>query len=347
MKWMNRLLLDKEARLFDTKEFLIKTFVAVLLGSLVGGFVPYVAKDMISLLFGMILTIEPVNLTGVRSGLKQVEATVIGALITGLLLALFGSFGLGGYAPWVVALAVTATLYVSLVIDWRNFSVVAVFTAIYMTQYVQFDSNGQPSEIRTFMLRISALLTGVAIAFFVNWIFSVFGYRHMLEKRVYHIMDDLTGKMKRISLMTEQGDFQEAGDIMRSFPGTFNNVDWIYGTALDLEKDPSVKRGQLKQVKLEKIMKMTNLLREIGHITYDICYRISKGDHHYREEAFTENFKKSLHHMEMLMEKLDLIIHNQRASGEIALAAPHEEEEALAQIRENIIHMDELLKHYA
>lgn len=340
MKIINVLLLDKEARLFDTKEFLIKVFVAVVLGFIVGELIPYVSGDMISLLFGMILTIEPVNMTGIRAGLKQVEATIIGAAITGIVLAVFG------YSMWTAALSICATLYVSLLIDWRNYSVVAMFTAIYMNTFIQLNADGSNSQIETFKLRIAALMTGVAIAFIVNWLFSVFGYRHMLEKRVYHILDQLSQKMQVISEMIKTGSYEKATEIMRSFPGLFNNVDWIYGTAVDLEKDPSVKRGQNKQVKLEKIMKMTGLSREMIHINYDVCYRISKGDHHFSEAEFLEAYDRTIQKIELLKGKLDLIIKNQPVNGEIVLMDQESRESNIKEINENIGFIDGLLNHY-
>ncbi len=202
---------------------------------------------MISLLFGMILTLDPVNLTGIRNGFKQVEATIIGAVVTGLILALLG------YTPWSAAIAVTVTLYISLLINWREFSVVAVFTSIYMTQYVQIDALGNPSEIETFKLRIAALLTGVVIALIVNLLFSVFGYRHMLEKRIYHLMNDLTGKMRTVKEMLQTDSYEAIGEVMGgSYPSLFNNIDWINGTIMDFRKDPFVKRGKMKQIRLEK-----------------------------------------------------------------------------------------------
>lgn len=340
MKLLNGLLLDKEARLFDTKEFLIKVFVAVVFGFIVGEAIPYVSGDMISLLFGMILTIEPVNMTGIRAGLKQVEATIIGAAITGIVLALFG------YSMWTAALSICATLYVSLLIDWRNYSVVAMFTAIYMNTFIQVNADGSNSQIETFKLRIAALMTGVAIAFVINWLFSVFGYRHMLEKRVYHILDQLRQKMTLIAEMIQSGSFEKSTEIMRSFPGLFNNVDWIFGTAVDLEKDPSVKRGQHKQVKLEKIMKMTGLSREMIHINYDVCYRISKGDHHFSQVEFMEAYGRSINKIDLIMEKLDLIIKNQKVSGEIALADQDSHESVIREMNENIGYIDGLLNHY-
>lgn len=341
MKILNLLLLDKEARLFDTKEFIIKSFVAVVIGYTVGHMIPYISKDMISLLFGMMLTLEPVNMTGIRSGLKQVEATVIGALITGVILAIFG------YSAWTAALTVSATLYVSLKIDWRNYSVVAMFTSIYMNTYVQTNAAGIPSEFETFKLRIAALMTGVLIAFLVNWIFSVFGYRHMLEKRVFHILDDLSQKMTSIGSMLETGKFEEAKDIMRSFPGLINNVDWIYGTALDLEKDPSVKRGEKKRIKIEKVMKITGLSREMIHLCYDLCYKVSKGDHHYGDPVYREDFNYSLEKLELIKYKLQLIIDNKQVVGEVAFKSDAGSESALNQINENIGHIDTLLTNYS
>lgn len=340
MKLLNLILLDKEARLFDTKEFLIKTFIAVLLGSLVGRAIPYVAQDMISLLFGMLLTLEPVNRTGIRTGLKQVEATTIGALITGILLAVLG------YSPWTAALSITATLYVSLLIDWRNFSVVAVFTAIYMNSFIQTDAAGRPSELRTYLLRMAALITGVLIAFFVNWLFSVFGYKHMLEKRVYHILEDLHHKMEEISQMIHKGSFEDARAIMRSFPGLFNNVDWIFATAADLEKDPLVKRAESKKVKLEKIMKMTGLVREMTHVNYDICYRVSKGDHHFKDETYIYAYDVTIEKLEGLMGNLDAIIHNKRDNPKKLLKANSWASRSLNHLEENAQQINHLLAHY-
>lgn len=350
MNILKALWLNKEARLFDTKEFLLKTFVAVLLGSFVGRTVPYVSKDMISVLFGMMLTLDPVNLTGLRNGFKQVEATVIGAVITGLILwsVGFGTIvnGVFGYSIWAVALAVTATLYVSLLIDWRNFSVVAVFTSIYMTQYVQFDAVGNPSEIETFKLRIAALLTGVVIAFLVNLLFSVFGYRHMLEKRIYHLLDDLSGKMEQIKTMIESGNYEETQNLMASFPSLFNNTDWINGTIVDFRNDPIVKRGRVKKVKLEKIQKMASMIREMTHVNYDICYRLSKGSHEYKEPEFYQAYNRTLTKMSILMENLDAIIKNQKGHGVLPDNEPEVSAYELEQLNESIEHIFALLKHY-
>ena len=148
-------MLKKEARLFDAKEFIIKTFLAVLIGYILGNSVEYLNKDMISLLFGMMLTLEPVNITGIRNGFEQIKASFIGAIVTGVIVSFLG------INPLTTAISVACTVYVCILINWKQMSVVAVFTSIYMTQYVQIDSLGNPSQLLTLKLRLSALLTGV------------------------------------------------------------------------------------------------------------------------------------------------------------------------------------------
>jgi uncharacterized membrane protein YgaE (UPF0421/DUF939 family) len=340
MKLINYILINKEARLFDTKEFLLKTFIAVLIGYVVGMKIPFLSRDMISLLFGMMLTIEPVNMTGIKSGLKQVEATIVGAMITGIILALFG------YNPWTAAMAVTATLYVSLVIDWRSFSVVAVFTSIYMTQYVQLDALGQPSEIETFKLRMAALLTGVAIAFIVNFIFSLLGYKHMLEKRVYHLLDSLSFKMEAISMMVHQQRFEDASELMTNFTDLLNNTRWIVTTIHDFKRDPIVKRGAKNRDRLEKISKMTDLIREMNHLSYDMCYRITKNDPFSQADGFATSFRETITSLSLLKEKLNGIIRNQAIASTVKPLKSVALDPTLRQLDDNIAVLDDLLSQY-
>lgn len=339
MKFLNYILINKEARLFDTMEFLLKTFIAVLLGYVLGMKIPFLSRDMISLLFGMMLTIEPVNMTGIKSGLKQVEATIIGAIITGMILALFG------YNPWSAALAVTATLYVSLVIDWRSFSVVAVFTSIYMTQYVQLDALGHPSEIETFKLRMAALLTGVAIAFLVNFVFSLLGYKHMLEKRVYHLLDSLSLKMEAIISMIEHQQHEKASEIMTDFIDLLNNTQWIVTTINDFKSDPIVKRSAKNRSRLDKISMMADLIREMNHLSYDMCYCITKGDSFAQADGFATSYRGTITSMSSLKAKLNAIIHNQPIATVKSLKS-NALDPTLRQLDDNIAVLDDLLSSY-
>jgi len=333
MTLLKRLLIDQEASLFDTKEFLLKAFAAVLLGTVVGEMIPYVAKDMISLLFGMILTLEPVNLTGIRHGYDQVKATIFGAIITGIILSIFG------YAGWTTALAVTATLYISLLINWREFSVVAVFTSIYMTQYIQTNHLGEPSVLATFQLRIIALLTGVGIALLMNWVFSIFAYRHMIEKRLYFLLQDLEKKMGQLGHMMTSKDYQEATQVMKSFAAYFSQLDWIYNTILDYKKDPLVIGKSKKIKKLNHLEAMAEIVREMTHLTYDYIYRGSKGEERYK---FIKDYQLFLEQMKDLNRSMAQIIQGE----DVGFVENKSNVENEVQFQSLIDHMNQLMYSY-
>ena len=78
-----KLLLSREAKLFDSPLFIIKSFISILTGYLLLHNHYIIGKDMISLLFGIMITLEPVSISGFKSGFSQIEASIIGGSITG------------------------------------------------------------------------------------------------------------------------------------------------------------------------------------------------------------------------------------------------------------------------
>lgn len=283
-----RILLSENARLFDTKEYLMKTFLAVLIAGLVGKEVSYLSKDMISMLFGMVLTLEPANMSGIRSGLGQIKATLIGAAITGIIVAVFG------YSVLTMAIGITLTVYVSMVINWREIMVVAVFTAIYMTQYVQTDGAGNLSEIETVKLRLFALGTGVLIALFVNFLFSLFGYKKLVSKRVYFIYKSLYERMEDISSAFVNKDLNEVSRLQSSLPALFNTVDWIYSTLSDVALDKKRFRFVYRHFDPESYLEHCKNLRSINHVLYDLCYRCLNNSELYFTKHFIDSYDERI-----------------------------------------------------
>lgn len=293
-KVKSKLLLSENAKLFDTKEYLFKTFIAVCIAGLIGKQVTYVSKDMISLLFGMLLTLEPVNMAGVRSGLSQLKASFIGAVVTGIVIAFMG------YSVLSMAVGITLTLYVCMIINWRELMVVAVFTSIYMTQYIQLNADGQGSGIETFKLRIAALGTGVIIALFVNFVFSIFGYKRMVNKRIYFISKEL----QEYSLIIKNGLIEGSQDkitkVMLEFPHLFNTIDWISATLSDVKKDQLKLRFVYRHFDVDRFLDYSLALREVSHIIFDLCYRIKEDPKLYMNKEFTQSFGERLTHFEKI-----------------------------------------------
>ncbi|MDO4799930.1 MAG: aromatic acid exporter family protein [Bacillota bacterium] len=176
--------LDQRALLFDAPIYVFKAFVAIAIAYGLR-FVPFIQKDMISVLFAVMLTLEPHNKLGFQRAWEQFLASVIGG---GSSLAVLSLFGINSFTvPFVVAL----TLYLCLRFNWRFVTPAAYFTAIYMSQYVQLMSDGTPDFPMTFALRLSALGAGILIALIVNELFARIFYRKMQHKRLAFVFSSL------------------------------------------------------------------------------------------------------------------------------------------------------------
>ena len=82
--------LSQEAYLFDSPLYLTKSLLAIATGYIIGKQFPIAQLDMISVLLGVMYNLEPLNRTGVRSGVSQLIASTIGAAATGILVLAFG-----------------------------------------------------------------------------------------------------------------------------------------------------------------------------------------------------------------------------------------------------------------
>ncbi|SHH64586.1 FUSC family protein [Clostridium grantii] len=263
--------LKYEAELLDSKYFIIKAFCAVLVAYVIGKSNSLISVDMISVLFGLILTLEPVSLAGFRSGMNQVYASILGALSTSLIIFV------GGNNMFTVALAVAFTIYVCLKINWREISPVAIFTSIYMTQFVQVTSSGVPSLLLTFRLRILALGMGIFVAIFFNFIFSLISYRKMMYKRVRFVMDKVILNLEETSTILQNGVLKDIQSFSAKLPSTFIDIDWISSLFEDMKKEYKVvlKNIGVSKVEIENLSKLLFQLRTITHLNYDMVHLLA------------------------------------------------------------------------
>ena len=262
-------LLNREANLFDAVLYILKALIAVLLAYAVAQKLPLVHKDMISLLFGLMMTLEPVTVTGIRSGIRQIAATLLGALVTAFFIT---AFGIG---VWTVALSVSATLYLSLKINWREVSPVAIFTSIYMTNFIQYSAEGEPSIALTFQLRMLALLTGVLFAVLINFLFSLFFYKQMERKRTAHIFMSLTDLLKLMKRGMAESSPIPLEQVNPLLSDIIHRIDWLSSLIKDREKESFLLRNlqpNHKAAKAENYHRVLAELRKITHLIYDTFY---------------------------------------------------------------------------
>lgn len=260
--------LSKEAVLFDTKLYIIKSMLAIATGYVIGIFFPITRLDMISVLLGVMYNLEPINVMGIRGGISQLVASTIGAACTGILILIFG------INVVTIALGMALTLYVSLKINWRMVSPVAIFTCIYMTQYVQKDVFGVPSIWLTFRLRIAALGLGVIIAIFYNYVFSHFYYNNMANKRLeFGKKSVLLGLEYTLNQLKNPSEKRDRSYI-RLFPGIFNDLDLVHANVEIMVKESKFLFHLLEPEKLDRIHRILQHFKDINHLTYDINYTI-------------------------------------------------------------------------
>jgi len=258
IKIIKNIIMKREAVLFDAPLFILKSFIAIMAGYVLFNNHPLIGKDMISVLFGLILTLQPVNVSGLKSGWDQVSASLIGGIVTMIIVMI------GGINFITVPLAVALTLYITLRINWRSMSVIAVFTSIYMTQFIQLTAGGDPSMLLTFRLRLLALGSGVLIAIIVNFVFSLIFYRSMVKKRTIFTIEKITESIIELIKVIKSEGGAGYGSLEKKIVGLFSDIDYIVNGLMDLKRKKT--KGDRTKIFIFKLRE----LRDINHFVLDI-----------------------------------------------------------------------------
>lgn len=262
MRQLN-LKLAAEAKLLGSWAFIIKASIAMFAGFALGQYIPLVNRDMISFLFAMMLTLEPVSTAGLRRGLEQFRATLVGGVLSGIIVAVVGINPLG------LALSIGAILYFTLAKDWRNLSVVALFTGIYMTQFLQQTPAGTPDILLTMLVRILALSAGILYAILFNGLVSLVDMRHMPTKRLCFVHYRLSKHLQRLNEKLKHGlPIEDSMHLTMS--NLFNDIDWNLGLLRDLHNDPLLTVGGLKKPQVQRSIVHLESLRTFTHYLFDL-----------------------------------------------------------------------------
>lgn len=304
------------ANLLDSKMYIVKAFLAIATAYGFGIKTDLVKLDMISVLFGTMLTLEPVTITGIKNAWNQITATLLGVISTFIIISIFGINII------TVATVVAITLYIGLKINWREVPVVSFFTAIYMTQYVQLGPLGEPSMWLTAKLRLMALIYGVLIAIVYNFLFSFVSYKQMPNKRLKWILDSLGKVTVKIEHGLREKNINDIKNINKLLPNIAKDIDWVYRLFEDTERENNLKK---KYLTIEKsIQKEINILFEIKsicHSLYDFGHYIERKENQIMKNndnilIFENELVKISNRIELISQKLDenssLVVKNSR-----------------------------------
>lgn len=320
--------LKRGAELLDSKAYILKAIFAVGTAYYLGVRMPSVNLDMISLLFGVMLTLEPVNLGGLRSGKAQIYATLLGIFSGSLLVLLLG------VNVFSVALSVGLTLYIALKINWREVPVIAFFTAIYMTQYLQINALGEPSVFLTAKLRLSALVFGIFIGMLYNLIFSFISYQKIADKRIIYCVSEVANQTELLLQMIQKQGLENIEDIIQSIYLTFSNIDWVIGVFLDIKRENAIKKrlGIKERDCIDIHLNIAVEMRATNHSLNDIAYTMLKQKQ--REISHVEQVN-----LEEILEKLRGIEQGLTTGQSVELLELTNQDPELSRIGANLLEM--------
>ena len=287
--------LSQEAYLFDSPLYLTKSLLAIATGYIIGKQFPIAQLDMISVLLGVMYNLEPLNRTGVRSGVSQLIASTIGAAATGILVLAFG------VNVFSISIGMVLTLYVCLKINWRLVSPVAIFTSIYMTQYIQVNEAGLPSIWLTFRLRIIALGLGVLIALFYNYIFSNLYYRKFAKKRLQYANEQVLNGLIYTAKVFQRTLPRGKRGYIQLFSQQMNDLDLVYSNIEALKTEFTILKKEVKLKEVNKLQEIAELYRDINHLTYDLNFLLESTP----DVVLDKEFELSLEEVIVVLESTD------------------------------------------
>jgi hypothetical protein len=268
----NILGLKREAILLDSRLYILKAMCAISAGFILGHAFSITRLDMISVLLGVMYNLEAINVSGVKGGINQMTASTLGAISTGLLVYLMGY----NVTVFTVAIGMGLTLFIALKIDYRMVSPVAIFTSIYMTQFIQRDLAGNPSVLLTFQLRISALGLGVLIAITFNYLFSFLYYRQIGRRRLeFAKIQSLIGLDKTLEELSSVTTDHNANNSVLAF--VFSDIEMVKSNIETMLKETWLPFNRQERKSLGNIHEIIKSLKIIMHLAYDSNYIFDEG----------------------------------------------------------------------
>ncbi|MDP3305461.1 MAG: hypothetical protein Q8S15_05270 [Erysipelotrichaceae bacterium] len=259
--------LKREAILLDSRLYILKAMCAISAGFILGNAFSITRMDMISVMLGVMYNLEAINVSGVKGGINQMLASTLGAMTTGLLVYAMGY----NVTVLTVAIGMGLTLYIALIIDYRMVSPVAIFTSIYMSQFIQRDVAGNPSVLLTFQLRIAALGLGILIAITFNYLFSFLYYRQIGRRRLeFAKLQSLIGLNKTIEELSSNPSDHNTNNTILAL--VFSDIEMVKSNVETMMKETWLPFNLKEKKNLHIIYEVIKSLKIIIHLAYDSNY---------------------------------------------------------------------------
>lgn len=218
--------------------------------------------EPITIAFAAILCIPSAFYRGLKAGIKNIYATVIGAFVgTVLIVALDNDYLAIPPGVMIVCLA-------CYVLNWLDYFPLAAFTLLVVSYYPE-ESIWLSSFDRT--VQVGA---GIGIAMLVNWAVSRFRYRELYFSRCRELLWIAADCIERMERCFREGDADGMERLEARFHRLFRLISSAIDEMADLKKELRLRResGGLSYAAVVALSRIAEKLAAAAHYSWDILW---------------------------------------------------------------------------
>jgi len=252
----------KEA-LIDSQIYILKSTLAGVIAFVLAG--KLVPDDALSAAFVAILCIKPAFYTGLVVGKQQLTASLLGAILTALLL-----IGIGNKIL-VISLALVLVTAFCVYQKKEEYLTISVFTVLYMVIL----SSENTLEMVT--IRMSSVFLGVVVASLINFMLSFFLYKPFLYFRIKYAVHLVYQKFIQAMNANISANEKNLEKLYKDFENIYAQLSTFSSEMLDLSQELKF-RKKIGEIEINDLASMYQTIKNLKMVTryvQDIAY-ISK-----------------------------------------------------------------------
>jgi len=216
-------------------------------------------RDTLSATFVTLLCLSPTLYTGLRRGLSQLAASVLGGLAT---LAVTVPLGSG---PAALALSMALGLGASVLIGFASTYTVAGFTVLYVSLLGK-------GSVDAYFVRLGSVLLGVGVASGINFLVSAFSYGRIFGRRVGVAARAAHRPVALLAAGVRERDRERLRRADEALGPVFRLLEELRGEFRDLRRELRLRRGW-SGVRIREVMEYDRIVERlvlVCHHSFDL-----------------------------------------------------------------------------
>lgn len=253
-------------------------------------------SDPISVIFVSLLCIYPSFYSGLKKGIKNIGAIIIGSAVA----VLFKYFI--QYLYLSLPLGVVIVLILIIMLNWWRYFPLAIFAFLYL-------SFSKPEAIWMSGLQyFSRLVLGILAAMFVNYLISLFRYRGLYLSQLRQLFENITADFGEIERYFVSGDAAKMETLESHFRPLFRQIGNLHEDVTDLKNELRIRKksGGLSYSAVIWLDRIIDKVEGVVHHSRDI---VSFSPHLFREHILSREQKDEMNvRIKSLVERFNQIV---------------------------------------